>query len=199
METKLTTFIFDCFKVFLTPPLSLWYEKNISNTGHVDPDFPNIVKDFDLGYVSEDGFLDYLLSHDWIKKTKEELRDELDALCVLDAELVEVVKKIKSKGYKIALLSNAGHEFFERRIYKVHLEFKDLFDKIVISSEIKIVKPDPEIYLYTLDFIDSKPEESIFIDDSVHNVEVAENLGMKGFVYTDVNSFSSYLEKEKLL
>lgn len=199
MDKKITTFIFDCFKVFLSPPLSMWYEKNIASTGHTDPQYVDVIKDFDLGNLSEDGFLDYLLSHDWIKSTREELREELDSLCVLDMKLVEVVKQIKAKGYKVGLLSNAGHEFFEREVYVIYPEFKDLFDKIVISSEVKMVKPDPEIYLYTLDFIDSKPEESIFIDDSVKNVETAVNLGMEGYVYTDVESFVSHIKDQGLL
>ena len=199
MDKKITTFILDCFKVFLTPPLSQWYEKNIASTGHTDLQYVNVIKDYDLGNLSEDGFLDYLLSHDWIKSTKEELRKELDSLCVLDLKLVEVVKQIKAKGYKLGLLSNAGHELFERGVYVTYPEFKDLFDKIVISSEVKMVKPDPEIYLYMLDFIDSKPEESIFIDDSEKNVETAVNLGMEGFVYTDVESFLSHIKDQNLL
>ena len=199
MDKKITTFIFDCFNVFFTPPLFTWHEKNIKGTGHVDPEYPNIIKNFDLGYLSEDGLLDYLLSHEWVKSTKEELRAELDSLCILDRKLVEVVKKIREKGYKVALLSNAGNEFFEREIYRIYPEFKDLFDKIVISSEVKMVKPDPEIYLYTLDFIDSKPEESIFVDDNEVNVGAAENLGIQSFVYTDAQSFVQYLETNKFI
>ncbi len=101
MDKNITTFIFDCFKVFLTPPLSAWYEKNIANTVHSDPNFVNIVRDSDLGILSEDEFSDYLLSHHWIKSTKKELLDEIDQLCVLDTKLVDVVQKLKSKGYKI--------------------------------------------------------------------------------------------------
>ncbi|MDB5204637.1 MAG: family phosphatase [Candidatus Taylorbacteria bacterium] len=199
MDKNITTFIFDCFKVFLTPPLSAWYAKNISNTGHSDPDFVNIVRESDLGNLSEDAFLDYLLSHPWIKSTKQEILDEIDQFCILDRQLVEVAQKLKSKGYKIALLSNANNSIFNRKVYKDYPEFKELFDKIVISSEVKMLKPDPEIYLYTLDFIDSKPEEAIFVDDNIHNVEAAEQLGIKSFVYTDVQSFIQYLENERLL
>jgi len=199
MDKNITTFIFDCFKVFFSPPLSDWYERNITKTGHIDPNYVNIIRDFDLGNLSEDGLFDYLLNHDWIKTTKQELRDEIVSLCVLDMKLVEVVNQIRSKGYKVALLSNAGHELFEREIYRLYPYFKDLFDKIVISSEIKMVKPDPEIYLYTLDFIDSKPEECFFVDDNNENVTAAENLGIKSFVYTDVQSFVEYLETNKFL
>ncbi len=199
MEKGITTFIFDCFKVFLSPPLSEWYEKNISNTGYSDPDFLNIVRDFDLGILSEDEFLDYLLSHPWIKFSKKEILDQIEGFCRLDNQLLEVAQKLKSKGYKIALLSNANNSIFERKIYKDYPEFKELFDKIVISSEVRMVKPDPEIYLYTLDFIDSKAEESIFIDDNEVNVKAAENLGIEGYVYTDVLSFSEYLKGRNLL
>ncbi|MES2409276.1 MAG: HAD family phosphatase [Patescibacteria group bacterium] len=199
MDKKVTTFIFDCFKVFLTPPLSLWYAKNISSTGHSDPDFMSIVRESDLGNLSEDDFLDYLLSHPWIKSTKQEILDEIDQFCILDNQLIEVAQKLKSKGYKIALLSNANNSIFNRKVYRDYPEFKELFDKIVISSEVKMLKPDPEIYLYTLDFIDSKPEESIFVDDNEVNVKAAEDLGIQGYEYTNVDSFVSYLKDRNFM
>ena len=106
---------------------------------------------------------------------------------------MSTIKKIKSDGYKVVLLSNAHHTFFERKIYSEYPEFKSLFDEIVISSSIGMIKPYADIYLYTLQKINSKPEESLFIDDSQANVDAAIALGMRGFVYTDYVSFNEYL------
>jgi len=58
-----------------------------------------------------------------------------------------------------------------------------------------MVKPDKDIFLYTLTKCDSKPEEVLFIDDGKINVDAAIGVGMKGFLYTDVDSFISYVEK----
>lgn len=72
-------------------------------------------------------------------------------------------------------------------------QFKSLFDEIVISSEVGITKPDKEIYLHTLQKINSKPEESLFVDDSQTNVDGAINVGINGFLYTDSENFSNYI------
>ena len=61
-----------------------------------------------------------------------------------------------------------------------------------------MVKPDPEIYLHALDLAKSKPEESLFIDDSKPNVDAAIKLGINGFVYTDYISFADHLSTIKV-
>ena len=58
------------------------------------------------------------------------------------------------------------------------------FDVKVISSFYKMIKPNKEIYLKTLELLKVKPEEAIFIDDRLHNVDGGENAGIKSFLYT---------------
>jgi epoxide hydrolase-like predicted phosphatase len=193
MEKKVTTFIFDCFGVICDPLLNTWYKQKSAKHGFVDDNLQNIFKSYDLGEMSEDDVVEYFMKYDGINSTKEEIRKEIDDLLKLDTNLADLIKKLKQKGFKIALLSNANHSLFERKIYTTYPDFKNLFDEIVISSYIKIVKPDKEIYLHALQKINSKPEESIFIDDSEKNIEGAEKVGIKGFLYTDCKSFSDYV------
>ena len=56
-------------------------------------------------------------------------------------------------------------------------------------------KPNDDIFLYTLEKINAKPEESLFIDDNKPNVDSAVNLGINGFVYTNSDSFKNYLDQ----
>ena len=44
-----------------------------------------------------------------------------------------------------------------------------------------IKKPDPKIFLLTCNRLDVRPEECVFIDDTLENVEAANKLGMKSF------------------
>ena len=194
MEPKITTFIFDCFGVICEPVLNGWYRDNRLKKGLVDENLKSVFEKFDLGELSEDDIVDYFLKYDGVNLTKEEMREQIDAYLGIDGELVKVIKSLKSKGFKTALLSNANASFFERKIYPTYPEFKDLFDELIISSEIGMVKPYKDIYEYTLKKINSKPEESLFIDDSKTNVDTAIDLDIQGFVYTNKDFFTDYLK-----
>lgn len=197
-DKLVTTFIFDCFGVICSSVYSTWYRENMDAHELVDPSFLEKCSQFDIGDLSEDAFVEYLLD---FKKTitKEELLKEVDANLKFNTPLANVIKKLRTNGFKIVLLSNAGNDFFERKVYVDFPEFKSLFDEIIISSTVQMVKPDRNIYEYTLKKIGSKPEESIFIDDRKINVDAAEDLGIRGYVYTDVDSFVKYLEVNKFL
>ena len=57
------------------------------------------------------------------------------------------------------------------------------FDGVVVSSNVKMIKPYPEIYEYILKTYGLKAEECLFIDDVEANVEAAKAAGMKAFVF----------------
>lgn len=194
MEPKINTLIFDCFGVICDPVLNGWYKENRLKHGLIDENLQSIFKKFDLGKFSEDDIVEYFLKYDGINSTKEKLREEIDSYLKLDNKLADIILKLKTKGFKTVLLSNANASFFERKVYTDYPEFKNLFNEIIISSEVGITKPDKEIYLYALQKIDSKPEESLFIDDSKTNVEGALRVGMQGFLYTDSGSFAEYIK-----
>lgn len=194
MKPKINTFIFDCFGVVCDPVVNNWYKENRLKYGLVDNNLQSLLKELDLGNASEDDIVDYFMKYDGVNSTREELRKDIDSYLKLDTKLVEIIKKLRDKGYKTILLSNANASFFKRKIYTTYPEFKDLFDNIIISSDIKMVKPDPDIYLHTLSKINSKPEESLFIDDSKTNVDGAINVGINGYLYTDSNLFAEYIK-----
>ena len=87
---------------------------------------------------------------------------------------------VKEKGYDTYVLSNACNRF-----YGYFPKFYDLdsFQGVVVSSDVKMIKPNPAIYEYILKTYDLKPEESLFIDDVEVNVKAAEEAGIKGFLF----------------
>lgn len=194
METKITTFIFDCFGVIYAPVLGGWYKEHRLERGFVDENLPNVFRKFDLNQLSEDDVLDYFLKYDGVQTTREVLRKEIDDYLKLDVALIEMLKKLRQKGFKLVLLSNGNHAFFERKIYTTFPEFKSLFDEVIISSEVGMVKPNADIYVHALEKIQSVPEESVFIDDSKVNIDAASALGMKTFLYADLLSFVAFLK-----
>jgi putative hydrolase of the HAD superfamily len=104
--------------------------------------------------------------------------------------------KLKERGVLTAIVSNMGdtvHEAMER-------EFMWLarFDVLVWSYQLKMTKPDPEIYRYVLTKLGTRPEETLFIDDRRENVDAAIAMGMKGIVFRDVEKLRVDLEANQL-
>lgn len=87
---------------------------------------------------------------------------------------------VKEKGYKTYVLSNACNRF-----YGYFPRFYDLnsFEGVVVSSDVKMIKPNAAIYEYILKTYQLKPEECLFIDDVEANVEAAKAAGIKGFLF----------------
>ncbi|MBR3600730.1 MAG: HAD family phosphatase [Lachnospiraceae bacterium] len=98
---------------------------------------------------------------------------------------------VKEKGYNTYVLSNACNRFYS--YFPKHYEL-DSFEGIVVSSDVKMIKPNPAIYEYILKTYDLNPAESLFIDDVEANIRAAEALGIKGFVFKN-----NYGELKKVL
>ena len=87
------------------------------------------------------------------------------------------VKKLKSLGYKIYILSN-----YAESLLNMHIKDMVLFNEVdgkIISYQVKSIKPEPEIYKALYEKYDLDPEECLFFDDRQDNVEGSEATGMK--------------------
>jgi putative hydrolase of the HAD superfamily len=87
------------------------------------------------------------------------------------------------KDYQLGILSNAGDQSRSLMTDVFHLD--QVVDEIIISAEEGVIKPDVEIYQIAMSRLDSKPEESLFIDDYGKNVEAAVDFGMKAIQFKD--------------
>ncbi len=194
MKLGLTTFVFDCFGVLSQPVLMSWYKNHSFKDGFVDNNLFKLLEEFDLGKISELQICEYFSNYKGVNMTPEEIRQEVDSYLRLDSKLINLILKLRDKDFKIVLLSNANAAFFEREVYKKYPDFKKLFDEIIISSEVGMIKPNRDIYEYTLKKINSLPEECLLIDDSPKNIDGANVLGIQGFLYTDFNSFEDHIK-----
>lgn len=95
--------------------------------------------------------------------------------------MVDNVRRVRAAGLKTAVLTNNVAE--GRPFWRAMIPLDELFDVVVDSSEIGMRKPNPAIYLHTLELLgDIVPERAIFLDDFEGNVRAAEALGMIGIV-----------------
>ena len=106
-------------------------------------------------------------------------------------DMLEIVKRLKGKGYGIYLCSNAASLF---HTYKDRYEVFQYFDDLVISADIKISKPDARIYDYVLSKNNLDPSTCLFIDDIAENIKGAKDAGIAGYHYNgNCAMFESYL------
>lgn len=96
----------------------------------------------------------------------------------------ELVSDLKKSGGKLYLLSNISIKFANEYSENPWLcELFSLFDGLVLSGPIGIVKPSPEIFRYLLDRYALEPSECLFVDDSPKNIAGAESVGICGYLF----------------
>jgi FMN phosphatase YigB (HAD superfamily) len=91
--------------------------------------------------------------------------------------------KVLSDHYRLFLLSNTS-ELHVKVFEKMYLDMagesmQDVFDKIYYSHEIGWHKPDREAWEFVIKDAWIKPEETLFLDDSIHNIKAAQELGFQ--------------------
>lgn len=107
-------------------------------------------------------------------------------------ETVELLKQFKAQGYKVYYLSNFPHKAFEYVTKKY--DFFNLFDGGVVSFKENLLKPDRRIYCTLMKRYDLKPYECLFLDDVPANIDGAQNAGMHGIVFTNVDDTLSRIK-----
>jgi 2-haloacid dehalogenase len=91
---------------------------------------------------------------------------------------IDILVDLREKGYPLYGLSNFSIEKFH--LVRQRYAFFDWFEDILLSAEVKLVKPDPGIFWAFLARIKREPAECILVDDSAQNIDSACKLGMDG-------------------
>lgn len=126
--------------------------------------------------------------------TDDEFREILEQFFSadkLDGDLVDYVRRLHNK-YKTALLSNAWDDL--RQVIAEKWHFEDAFDHMIISGEVKMAKPDPRIFQFTLDTLKVAADEAVFVDDFQRNIEAARTVGMHAIRFRSVQQVQHDLE-----
>ncbi len=106
---------------------------------------------------------------------------------------VKILQRLKKAGYSLYGLSNWSAETFPIAYNKY--DFFKLFDGIIISGEVKVVKPDPAIFELLLEKMGHPAEECLLIDDSASNIAGAQKLGFATVLFQSPAQLELELEK----
>src|SRR6056300_1476168 len=105
---------------------------------------------------------------------------------------VDIFHKVKELNYPCYILSNWSAETYEG--IEDQYPFLKEFDGKIISGRDFLIKPDPAIYELAISRFDLIPEETLFIDDRLDNIEAAQKLNFQTIHLTDPSLIQELIE-----
>lgn len=176
--------IFDLGNVLIKYSPENFLEKNVEKKGHKK--FIETIFKSKEWLELDKGTLSYENAIEKFAEIIPEERENIEKLfknnimdCLIPIEEnIQILKKLKEKGYDLFILSNFHKPAFEQ--VQNDWEFFNEFDGGVISCYCHLLKPNQRIYELLLAKYGLIPEETLFIDDAKINVEEAEKIGITG-------------------
>lgn len=115
----------------------------------------------------------------------------------INAEVISLVKELKSLGYTTALLSNYSKKGGERMRKIEHLD--TIFDFMLISGETKLAKPNRDAFDNLVDTLKLKAQDIVFIDDAPKNIKTASEMGITSILCSDTKALRKQLIEQGVL
>jgi 2-haloacid dehalogenase len=186
---------------------------------HYDPDIPfsRIIPD----PVERKWFFDTVCTHDW-NMEQDRGRTWADAEALLIAshpdqeerirafrkhwhemvshaydDSVALMKRFIDEGRDVTMLTNFADDTFDQA--QEIFRFLTLPRGVTVSARVGLIKPDPEIYRVHTERFGLTPERTLFIDDSLPNIEAARRFGWQAVHYTGAEKLRADLAAHGLL
>jgi HAD superfamily hydrolase (TIGR01509 family) len=139
-------------------------------------------KDWDGGLINKRQLIEILSKTFDRAHIEKFIATFLDLKRPLIQEVVDILKRLKERGFKVYLLSNFSRDSYVF-FYPVYRSLFDSFDGVLFSFQCNLIKPASEIYKLLLKTYNLLSEECLFIDDSAINIEGAQQAHIDGIVY----------------
>ncbi|HEV2075911.1 MAG TPA: HAD family phosphatase [Thermoleophilaceae bacterium] len=183
----LTTNVFDSFRAFceregIDPD-------TVKCLFREDPEALGLLRRLERGELTEDEFSERFAPLLGVSD-QARLVDRLFAGMGPDERMLEAVRRARAAGVRTGLVSNSwGTGRYDRE------SFPELFDAIVISGEVGINKPEPEIFRLAAERAEASPEECVLVDDLRENCAGAEAVGMTAVLHRGAERTLPELER----
>ncbi len=178
------TLIFDFGDVFINLNKSNFNKQMYNVFGDISKNqtLLNLLNDYETGNINTEAFVKTLKKYN--NSFSEDSIIKLWNSIIADFPYyrVEFLKNLKAtSNYKMILLSNTNelHINFIKEHVSFFNEFKSCFDKFYLSHEIKLRKPNKEIFDFVLKSNNICAEETLFIDDTLEHINTASKLNIK--------------------
>lgn len=124
----------------------------------------------------------------------DEMIEAASAMFKPNLEIVPVLESLRDQNIPLGLLSNTCHAhwtWIDRQNYEC---VSGWFDPIVLSYEVKSMKPDLAIYTKAAELAGTAPDQIFFTDDRTDNIEGAQRAGWKTSLFTDVKALHEVIK-----
>ena len=184
VKVDLKPFIYQFSKAFKIEPDAL--KKNDNNGAYLD---------FQVGKINGDEF--HKITCEYFKQPVplDRFKDIWSSMLAGEVEgTAEIVNKLFEKNYTLSLLSNTDpwhYQYCEKMIPVLQK-----FEKIFLSYDLRMRKPDAKIFLTVAEKLATKPEQCLFIDDLEENIEAAKSLNFHTVLFHNADQLRNELREE---
>ena len=147
------------------------------------PELDTIFKKYEMGLMESDDFINRLQAI-FTNATKDQIKDAWNSI-ILDfpEDRLKFIEKLKNDNqYRLFLLSNTNDLHIDKVKESMGLErfnrFKNCFEVFYLSQEMKMRKPNADIYEFVLNENQLNANETFFLDDTKENTDAASKLGI---------------------
>ena len=151
---------------------------------------------FEIGNITLDDYLDTVIFNHPREFTREDFKEFIYSRSTELPGLLQWMKEWKKDcGFRIISINNEGKELNTYRVKKFKLH--ECFDAFISSCDVKMRKPDPNIFLLALGIAQARPDQCYYFDDRIFQVQTAKHLGIHAFHHTSFEETKDILEKIK--
>jgi putative hydrolase of the HAD superfamily len=154
-------------------------------------------REYDRGRFDTAGYYHYLAGEAGIHVDEETIRQmarvDTDSWKNFNPGTLELMEEIKTRGFKLGILSNMPFDFLDW--LKNTLPVFHKADVALFSCELALIKPEKEIYEILAKRLDCGFKNIVFFDDMRENIDAANALGIRGFVWKNAEEARSELQK----
>lgn len=149
---------------------------------------------FDRGTLSEPELSERLQTR--LGASRQEVDAIFDAVrnsLVEKPETIRLMRSLREQGTPLYCLSNMPASIYTHLRRRHH--FWDAFSGVVISGEVKMMKPEPEVFMHLLATFNLRAEETVFVDDLLANIESARQVGLHAVWFKDAEQCRRELQQ----
>lgn len=183
--------IFDCFGVLLD---TSGLKALLKDYPQFEAEISGLAHQSDCGNISLHEFNDSIAK--LIGLSPQEVVSRYLDINSRNEHAIRWIKELKMMGkYKLGMLSNVGQGWLDNLLPQN--ERMELFDAVILSSDVGLTKPDPKIFELMAERLGVKPHVCIMIDDTPINIDGASVAAMQGIVFSSINQ--AQVELNRLL
>lgn len=170
--------IFDCFGVLTEGTWNAFLD-SLPDTANKEA-ATSLNRAYDSGIISKKDFLEGV--EEATGRQPKQIESVLRSDITKNDRLLDYILELRSRGYKIGMLSNIATDWIRQDFLTA--EEQKLFDDMVMSYEVGMVKPDPRIFRLACERLGVEPSQAVFVDDIDRFCMAARDEGMQAVVYS---------------